>query len=418
MIPKTALVYDHAGLYVTVARALARGFDRVLYFSEWRDAFSTSRGRLIGEGFEDLERVRDFFKALDDADVVVFPDMGRYDLQTYLRAQGMPVWGMGEAEVLEDDKLYFHHWLLTRDLPHADMWSIEGVEALKVFLRDHDEMFLKCNDRGDFETFHHRTWQLSEPWYVDMLNRVGPYQHTMQMLAQAPVEGIEVGYDGYCIDGRYGRMAQLGIECKGTGYVAKLMDFRDLPRPLIQVCEDLAAWTQHEHMTVRGAFSSEVRLADAETGYFIDPTMRFGVPPSACQCAAWTNLAEVVWQGAQGSIIDVVSPKPYLAEVLLESAWPRKHFMAMHWPEEYDGLVSLHRWHRFEGTDYVVPDGHDGGPMAVGAAVGVGNTLKEATEMALEVAESVTAYELDYDSAVFDKLAKTVDEYTALGFDF
>lgn len=418
MIPKTALVYDHAGLYVTVARALAKGFQRVLYFSEWRDAFSTSRGRLIGAGFEDIERVRDFFRALDDADIVVFPDMGRYDLQTYLRGQGVPVWGMGEAEVLEDDKLFFHHWLIANNLPTSEMWAIEGVEALQEYCIHNDDKFIKCNDRGDFETYRHRTWPLTEPWYQDMLTRVGPYQDEMQMIAQEPVEGVEVGYDGFMIDGDFCATAQLGIECKGAGYIASMTPYYALPHPVRVACEAVGEWTQTERMTARGAFTNEVRLADSDLGFFIDPTMRFGIPPSACQSANWTNLAEIVWNGAQGYVEDVKHRHRYLAEVILQSGWTRKHFMAVSWPKEYDGLVSLLRWHQHEGTNFVVPDGHDGGTMAVGSAVGLGKTLREATTMALEVAESIQAFELDYDSAVFEKLDKEVERYHALGFEF
>ena len=171
---KTCLVYDHAGLYVHVARALAQGFDRVLYFSEWRDAFSTSKGRLIGDGFEEIERLRDFEDGLNDADVIVFPDMGRYGLQAYLRSQGFPVWGMGQAEILEDDKIFFHHWLLSRkELPSAEMWQIEGVDALREFMQKHEDCYLKSSDRGDFETYHHRNWVLSEAWYYDLMAKIG-----------------------------------------------------------------------------------------------------------------------------------------------------------------------------------------------------------------------------------------------------
>src|SRR5260221_4835972 len=244
---KTCLVYDHAGLYVHVALALAKGFDRVLYFSEWRDAFSTSKGRLIGDGFEEIERLRDFEDGLADADIVVFPDMGRYALQAYLRSLGFPVWGMGQAEMLEDDKMYFHGWLGSRKaLPKPEMWKIEGVDALKEFMQKEEDRFSKSNDRGDFETYHHRSWKLSEPWFHDLMAKIGPYKDVVEMIAQAPVEGIEVGYDGYLIDGDYPPTAQLGFECKNKGYIARLMSYNELPEPMITVCQEVAEWTQAE----------------------------------------------------------------------------------------------------------------------------------------------------------------------------
>jgi hypothetical protein len=416
---KTCLFYDHAGLYVHVARALAHGFDRVLYFSEWRDAFSTSKGRLIGDGFEEIERLRDLEDGLADADLVVFPDMGRYALQGYLRSQGFPVWGMGEAEMLEDDKLFFHHWLVSRkELPNAEMWQIEGVEALSEFLRKRNEVFLKTSDRGDFETYHHREWKLSEAWFNDLIAKIGPYKDVVEIIAQAPLEGVEIGYDGYVVDGRYPATAQLGFECKNKGYIARLLPYHDLPDSVIRVCSAVAQWTQAEGYVSRGMFSSEVRLKDRNTGYFIDPTMRFGIPPSACQSAAWTNLADVVWFGANGSLVDFECPYRYLVELELASDWASKHFMAVYWPKEHDGLVTLTRWHRFDDTNYIVPTGSMEGSANVGAAIGMGNTVEEAKQMALDVADSLEGFDVTFDTAAFDKLDAELDKYSKLGFDF
>ena len=416
---KTCLVYDHAGLYVHVALALAKGFDRVLYFSEWRDAFSTSKGRLIGDGFEEIERLRDFEDGLADADLVVFPDMGRYALQYYLRAQGFPVWGMGQAEMLEDDKIFFHHWLMSRKaLPKPEMWQIEGIEALEEFLRTEEDRFLKSSDRGDFETYHHRSWKLSEPWFHDLIAKIGPYKDVVGMIAQAPVDGIEVGYDGYLIDSSYPPTAQLGFECKNKGYLGRLMPYDDLPDPVVLVCQEVAEWTRAEEFTSRGMFSGEIRLFDKHTGYFIDPTMRCGIPPSSCQSAAWRNWAAIVWNGARGRLVDIDCPSRYVAELELSSDWAAQHFMPVYWPDEHDGLVTLTRWHRFEGVNYVVPTGSMEGSANVGAAIGMGATIDEAVTMAVAVADSIEAFDVTYDAAVFEKIDKDLDAYATMGFSF
>ncbi len=193
---------------------------------------------------------------------------------------------MGQAEMLEDDKIFFHHWLMSRkELTNAEMWQIEGVDALEHFLRKRDDVFIKCNDRGDFETYKHRTWKLTEDWFRRKMSALGPYRDTLQVIAQEPVEGIEVGYDGYLIDGDYPPTAQYGFECKGLGYVGKFTPYLELPDPLLTVCQAVGSWIQEERFVSRGIFSSEVRISDSKTGYFIDPTMRCGLPPSACQAA-------------------------------------------------------------------------------------------------------------------------------------
>ena len=282
-----------------------------------------------------------------DADLVVFPDMGRY-YKTIAQQDDVGLRASRDVETM----VFFHHWLLARKvLPSAEMWQIEGMDALETFLRTHQDRFLKSSDRGDFESYHHRSWKLSEPWFHDLVAKIGPYKEIVEMIAQAPISGIEVGYDGYLIDGDYPPTAQLGFECKNKGYLARLMPYDHLPEPLIAVCQEVADWTQQAGFTARGMFSSEVRLADKNTGYFIDPTMRCGIPPSSCQSAAWQNWADIVWNGAQGLLVDIECPYRYVAELELASDGAAQHFMPVYWPQEHDGLVTLTRWHRFEDVD-------------------------------------------------------------------
>jgi hypothetical protein len=43
---------------------------------------------VVGEGFEGIERIHDFFDYVDEADIFIFPDVYDGDLQRYLEAQG------------------------------------------------------------------------------------------------------------------------------------------------------------------------------------------------------------------------------------------------------------------------------------------------------------------------------------------
>ena len=92
--------------------------------------------------------------------------------------------------------------------------------------------------------------------------------------------------------------------------------------------------------------------------------------------------------------------------------------MPVYWPDEYDGFVTLTRWHRFENVNYVVPTGSMEGSANVGAAIGMGNTMDEAVKMAVQVAESLEAFDLTYDAAVFEKIDKDLDAYATMGFSF
>ena len=65
----------------------------------------------------------------------------------------------------------------------------------------------------------------------------------------------------------------------------------------------------------RGFFSSEVRITGGK-GYPIDLTARAGSPPSRLYQNVMTNLAEVIWYGAGGILIEPEYEAPWGAEVL------------------------------------------------------------------------------------------------------
>src|SRR6516225_9486687 len=95
----TACVVDH-GLFVPVARRLARSFKKVYYFTPWEKSFPTVWD-LIGDGFEDIRRINDPWEVKESCDLYVFPDIGFAPLQRQLLEQGYPVWGARGGDILE-----------------------------------------------------------------------------------------------------------------------------------------------------------------------------------------------------------------------------------------------------------------------------------------------------------------------------
>jgi len=58
------------------------------------------------------------------------------------------------------------------------------------------------------------------------------------------------------------------------------------------------------------------------------------------------------------------------------------------------------------------------GSANVGAAIGMGATIDEAVTMAVAVADSIEAFDVTYDAAVFEKIDKDLDAYATMGFRF
>src|SRR5947209_1341432 len=102
---KTVLMWDASGSYTHMAEAVVNDFARVLYYVPWETGFPVPANILPGEGVDGIERLSDFWNALETADLVVFADVGNYGLQEYLRRQNIPVFGSGSGGALEHDRV-------------------------------------------------------------------------------------------------------------------------------------------------------------------------------------------------------------------------------------------------------------------------------------------------------------------------
>ena len=138
---KTALVIDQGGLFLPVARRLARnGFGRVLYYQPWEEGFSKIYRAITGDGYSDIERCEDIWEVKDDVDCFVFPDVGMIGLQLELEAQGKRVWGSRKAADLELDRPLFLKTLeeLGLDVPAHE--TVLGLDKLRSTLREREDV--------------------------------------------------------------------------------------------------------------------------------------------------------------------------------------------------------------------------------------------------------------------------------------
>lgn len=63
------------GLFVDFAIRYAPGFKRTLYFTPWVNSFPKSNAMMIGDGFDEIERVNYFWDHIDEVDLVICPDV-------------------------------------------------------------------------------------------------------------------------------------------------------------------------------------------------------------------------------------------------------------------------------------------------------------------------------------------------------
>src|SRR5262249_501608 len=125
---------------------------------------------------------------------------------------------------------------------------------------------------------------------------------------------MELGYDGWCIDGEYPPFSFQGYEKKNQLYLGSVMSLDDLPDE-IKVVND-AMSVVLERYGYRGWWATEMRVY-AGVPYFIDPTPRHPGQTGEHQLETIKNLADVIWQGANGRIVEPEFEWRFAAEATL-----------------------------------------------------------------------------------------------------
>jgi hypothetical protein len=391
---KTVLIWDN-GIFVEIARRLAEDFGRVIYFCPWANGYPTSRGLLIGAGDDQFERIEDPWEFIerDEIDLYVFPDCYEGQLQSYLASIGKRVWGCRTGAELELDRPKAKEIMEKAGVPIGDWKMIVGLDALRKYLKTHEDAWIKINStRGDMETFHAPTYEKIEPRLDELEHTLGAKKKIMRFCVETGIpDAIETGYDGFTIDGKFPQVGLTGIEVKDKAYVLRTIRYKDVPAQVRAVNDALEPeFKRHKY---RGFWSSEVRIDGDGIGWPIDLTARAGSPPSEVYQNMIANLAEVIWYGAEGILVEPEYTDTWGAEVLIHSQWADKNWVHLTFPPELRRNIKLRNYTVIDGEHYIVPQLT--GMPEIGAVVATGKTAKEAIDHAKEIAGKVEGYDVE-----------------------
>ena len=404
---KSVAVYD-LGLYVGLALKLAESYGKVFYYSPWASPFPKTNPRLIGSGFDTIERTNNFFDIIDDVDLFVFPDVYCGDIQVHLDKLGKRVWGSRKGEELELFRKESKEYMKKIGLDIGPYAVIIGLPALREYLKANDNQWVKVSvTRGDFETFHAKTYALVEPRLDQLEWLLGAQKNIMEFVVEEAIDdAVEVGSDTYCVDGVFPSRGICGIEMKDKGYLAVFKDVAEMPESITGVNNKLSETLRK--YKYRNFISSELRVTPDGTPYVIDPCMRCGSPPSELYMNMFSNLAEIIWEGAGGVCIDPEPTAKFGIELMIHSQWAAENWQAVNFPEELRNNIVLKNFARIEDHYYVVPQ-HFGLPE-VGSVIATGETMEEAIETVTKYAEQIESYDLTIFSDVIqdaqEQLAK------------
>jgi hypothetical protein len=364
------------GLFVPIARRIARDVKRVNYWSPHERAFETCKDQ-IGDGFPELTRLESEWDREEETDLWVCPDIGLSGIQRKLLRDGRIVWGARAGDSLEILRGKFLNVLQNEtELPVPRCVPIYGITDLREHLKKREDKWIKISRyRGDWETLHWRSWDEDENTLDHYAVKFGPYREQVVFYVFDPIETkIEDGYDGYNIDGNWPSLCVHGMEAKDKAFLGAVQKFEDLPKELSVVNE--AFGPVLAKYGYRSFFSSEVRITEEGESYFTDPTCRAGSPPSQVMAELFANFSDIIWQGANGNLIDPEPAAKIGVQGLIKLKGDRTTWSAMNLPEELDRWIKCGNCVREGGKLWFPPD--DSNDSDVGWLVAIGDTIEQA----------------------------------------
>jgi hypothetical protein len=405
---QTALVVDN-GLFVAVAMRLAKDGYKVLYYTPWENSSPLAREMAPGSGLEEQNvfRCNDRMEALSDGvDLVVIPDLYHEGFQYFVESHSeVPVFGPGSGQKLENDRWFLKELLDKHGHDVIASEEIEGVENLQKFIakKENAEKIIKVSLlRGDMETFDPSKGS-AVVWADDLKRRMGPIGSRVKFIAEDMIpDALEVGVDTFYRKGAMLGKPILGFEVKRSGVYLGTTDFSmSRFKPLADTVGGFFASTNYDCF-----FSNEIRCTKHREMYLIDATTRVPSPPGEVMLAAMKSFADVARGGAPDWEENL-----WFAEVGLYSDWLAEHYLEIEVPKEHRELFSFRCYCRIDGKDWAIPQ--DSRDSRIGSAFGFATTAKAAIEMADEVAKSVKAHQLDFDSV--DVALEEVEKADAYG---
>lgn len=377
----------------------------------------------IGYGMENIEVVDSIYGPhFDDVDLFVFPDIYFGYEQEMLEKMGKKVWGSRTGECLELKREGMKEILHALDLPVGKFTHIKGIANLRAFLKANDGQVFHVKidkHRGSFETFRVDSYKDVEPKLDEVEFNAGAFKSIMEFTVEEDLpDRVEVGTDCWAITDdegncQYPEHLISGIEIKDVGFASIFKKYSDLPEVVTRFNERMkpvfAAYGW------RGFVSTEVRVGKDMEPYMIDLCARAPSPPNELYQEAYSNLADCVWYGANGIVIEPEATAKYGAEIMLHSSWADKGWQPVNFPPEIRDRVKLRNATKIDDVYYAIPQSC--GLPEIGAVIGLGDTLKEALDDAVANAEQVSGYYLDAKMGAIDDIKKQCEKLEELGLN-
>lgn len=383
----TACVVDY-GTFICLAEKLAETYKKVYYYTPTSQEFYSITDLVKADGLSNVERVFDIFapEFLEEVDLFIFPDIGYGGLQNHLRHLGKAVWGSMGADALECIRTEFLNVLEKLGLPVIHTEKVIGLTALREHLEDVENKWIKVDKyRGNMETWHHLDMEHSAQELDRLAIEFGGMKETVNFVVQDYIEtDIETGYDGWCVDGQFPEQSFQGYEKKDELYLGSVLATDQLSEQ-IKLINSAMAPVLKEY-SYRNFFATEIRVKD-DVPYFIDPTLRMPGMTGEQLTETCANLAEVIWCGAHGILIEPKFKYKFAASATLhfKTKNAKDGWMLLKVPEKIKQWVKLSHHVQLEDMHHFPPKDNN----ELGLIIGVGDTIQDAIKMVVKNVEAM-----------------------------
>lgn len=404
---KVAMVIDY-GVGVSLALKLAESFKKVYYHCPWQSMLPNNNKKSIGTGIEAFGVYRaDYWKEhKDEVDLFVFIETYCWDDVEDLRKQGKRVFGPGKAEELENNRRFSRKMQKNLGLPTQETKFVMGIDNLINELKKKAECYVKLDEiRGVMETFYAYDFEDCEDYLAQIKASLGTTGNKTEFVLEKKVEGMESGYDGFVIDGKYPNYGLIGIERKSSGYIGMVIPYNSFPKPIKDVTDKFSNY--FKAVKTRSFLSNEIIIDKDRRGFLIDWTPRAPMPcGTACQLELWSNLAEFMYEAAGGNLIDLIPKYKFCAGVCLDSEQTDENWMNVRLDPKIRQFIKINGLAMSDSGKYkVAPETTDDVTV-----LGFGGTMKEAVGMVKKNIEKVHAHQLDNNAGGLDRIMESFKE--------
>jgi hypothetical protein len=410
----TALIVDY-GSFLALAETVSKKAKRTLYYSPYEEEYRDIKDCVIGHGIEGVERCDEFMdpKILNEVDLVIFPDIGYGGLQRHLRELGKSVWGSMGADKLEQYRTKFLKVLEGHDLPTVNSVKITGLANLADHLKEVDDKWVKINRfRENMETWHHLDYVHSQRMLDALAVELGGAKDHIVFVVQDTIDTeVEIGYDGWSVDGAFPSRSFQGYEKKNELYLGSLLDYANLPEGVRYVNEKFSSVLAG--YGYRNFFATELRVKD-DVPYFIDPTLRMAGQTMEHQLESCENLPEVIWAGANGELIEPHFIANFAAEATLHYTAGSEAWKTIQIPEKVKRWSKLYHYCVIDGAYQFPPHKTD----ELGVLIGLGETIEEAIDHLKENFEAFKQEPVSIQIEGFSDLLNQIKVAESAGVEF